>query len=263
MVDDLAQAYARAPKHVVFIEHDLENLEAGQNRRRNMWYAARNGGNSANTPMILIDSGAQWLEGAVQYDRVYKRAVDEALARPPQVQIDAYFQKSGATADLSIKVTNWSEETLTPGSGAQVSAILYEDKKVLHTGRIGRAVVAGGIGDSLEYGESGAYRLQFTNLAGVTWSKAHIVVLVEHRSGVGNAYESLQAAMAVEGVPPTATPTATATETPRPTDTPVPTDPPPPTATDVPRATDEPTATPVIHIDWRLYVPAVLRRFDH
>lgn len=267
MVDKLAEDYERAKKPVFMLEVDLDKMDSVLSRRRNMWFAARGAGNSAQTPLVMIDSGFKWAEGAVQFETVYKRHIDDALARPPVVQVDAYFQRSGNTVDVTARVTNWGVDTVGGADGATVTAILYEDKQILHTNRSVRAAVAGGIGTPLEYGESGSYRLQFAETTGVTWSRAHVVVVVDHRSGVGNAFDALQAALAVEGVPPTATP--------QPTDPPTPTDvPPTPTAlpTDVPAATatDEPTATPVaptveapvVGPGRVVYMPVLFRRFQ-
>lgn len=266
MVDKLAQDYERAKKPVFMLEVDLDKMDTTLSRRRNMWFAARGAGNSAQTPLVMIDSGFKWAEGAVQFEQVYKQHIDDALARPPVVQVNAWFQRSGNTVDVTAKVTNWGEDTVGGSDGATVTAILYEDWQILHTHRSVRAAVAGGIGSPLAYGETGSYRLQFADISGFAWSRVNVVVVVDHRSGVGNAFDALQAALAVEGVPPTATP--------QPTDPPTPTEvPPEPTAlpTDVPAptATDEPTATPVaptvevpVVAGGKAYVPVVFRRFE-
>ncbi len=261
MVDKIAQDYERAHKPVVLLEIDLDNMDTTLSRRRNMWFAARAGGNSAQTPLIMVDSGFKWSEGSVEFERVYKQLIDQALARPPVVQVDATYQRSGNSADVTARVTNWGEDTVGAGDGATVTAILYEDKKVLHTSRSVRAAIAGGIGSPLAYGETGSYRLTLPDTSGVNWSRAHIAVVVDHRSGRGNAYDALQAALAVEGLPPTATQTPAPTDTPTPPPTDVPTEPPP---TDVPPPTDEPTSTPppepTTVVGGKVFVPVVYRR---
>lgn len=262
MVDTLSDRYARAKRPVVFIEHDLDKMDQGLRRRQTMWFQARSGGNSAQTPLVMVDSGWKWAEGAVnnQFDRVYSGLVDDALAHAPDVSLSAYYRRNGSAVDITAVVTNWSEASL---AGASLAAILYEDKKILHTNRSSRASVAAAISDNLGYGATGTYQLQLTPPNDVTWNRAHIVVVVDRRKPDGGAgYEAMQGAMAVEGLPPTATPdppTATPTETPvPPTATPVPPTTPPeePTATPVP-----PTAVPTEAPGGTIYAPAIYRRY--
>jgi len=263
VVDTLSDRYRRANKPVLFVEHDLDKPDEGQRRRQSLWYAARGRQGGASTPLIMVDSGYKYSEGAVAFERVYGQMVDAALERPPGVEVNAYFQRSGATVDVTAKVTNWGETAL---SGATLWAMVYEDRKILHTNRSVRAIVAGAIGGSLGYGQAGTYRLQFAPLSGITWNRAHVVVMVDQRAATGSGNDMLQAAFAVEGVPPT--------NTPRPASpTPVPTDPPtdtpvPPTAVPTepiePTPPDEPTAVPSTPPaeGLTIWLPAALRRWE-
>lgn len=237
MVDSLADRYAREGKPVVFLEHNLDALNSFQNRRKNMWYAARNGGNTAQTPLVMVDSGFRWSEGNVNFEREYSRIVDEALARPPEIDLSAYYERSGGVYDLRVSVTNWDDAPLT---GASLHAILFDDSQVLHTHHSVRSMSSGAIGQALAYGQTGSFQIQLTAPTGLDAEQrahAQVVVLVDRAAGDRPGFDALQAALAREGAPPTptdepsATPTDPPTPTEAPTDPPIPTDPPEPTPT--------------------------------
>ncbi len=254
MVDALDGQYKRANKQVVFIEW---NVDDRSNPRRGRWNAAYTGGPSITLPLWMVDSGFRWGNARQDFERVYRAAVDEALARPLGVELEAYYQRTGNTAHVTARVKNVSGHTLGYTNRATVWALIYEDRRVIHTGRYGHSAVQVNVSPDLPEGETATFELEVRGGRGMNWSKTHIVVLVDYvpPASTGNAFDMLQAAVAIEGVPPTEVPEAT----PVPPDTPVPTvtNTPIPMDTAVPTPTKEPTPTEVPV--FANYLPIVLR----
>jgi hypothetical protein len=255
----LAAQYEREDKPVLFLEHDVDN---GSAVRKSRWYAAHTGSGSIILPLIMTDSGYRWNNGRVDFQRTYQRMVDETLAHPPAAELTARYQLTGSDVAVTVMVTNLTDVPLGPATRAEIHAMVYEDRRVIHTNRFVRHHTSGGIPTDLAKDESEVYELTIDNGArGVNWSKAHVVVLVDYQPPGSRAFDNAQAAVAVEGAMPTATPVPT--ETPMPTETPVPTETPAPTNTpEEPEPTPtevEPTDPPVENV---IYLPAAYNGYD-
>ena len=135
MVDQLAQDYAGKP--AVFLEYPATG--APNSRIGKFWAAF--GGGTAYFPMIIVDSGHQVQSGVVSYYNTYKAMVDQELARPPQAEVQATWQRNGNKVKFSVQVRNLSGVSLSYAENkAAVHAVVYEDAKVGVTSRY----VAGG-----------------------------------------------------------------------------------------------------------------------
>jgi hypothetical protein len=194
VVDQLAQDYINQP--AIFLEYIYAT--APDSRKGRFWEAY--GGSSAGYPMIIVDSGHQVQSGVVPYYNTYKAMVDQELARPPQAEVQATWQRNGNKVTFLIQVNNLSGVALSSAQNkATVHAIVYEDKKVGVTSRYVRSAVFQTIVTSLTPGSSASFTLETPDLAGVDWNKLHYLALVDYQPG-GSAYDMLQAAVALPAV---------------------------------------------------------------
>jgi hypothetical protein len=192
-VDALALEYAGQP--VVFIEYDVDSQDAQVMARGQRWWDAYQAGGSVYLPLVMVDSGNQFSNGVVNSD-VYRNMIDTSLARPPQVEISAYWERTGDAAGFTIQVTNLSDVTLSSANKATVWGIVYEDTHVANTDHYVRAVASTAI-SSLAPAATATYDLQTADLTGVDWSKLHYVALVDYRPDPSaRPYDTLQAVVA-------------------------------------------------------------------
>ncbi len=178
----------------MFIEY---NVDAPPASRYGRWWAA-NGSGSVSLPLSMVDSGFQFMSGynAGIYDD-YKNMVEAALARPPQAELQATWQRTGDHVELDIQVTNLSTETLSAANSAALFAIVYEESQVQLTGRFGRAVASTVIAN-LAPQATASFVLETADLTGVDWGKLHFIVLVDYLpAGSTGAYDMLQAVVAL------------------------------------------------------------------
>jgi hypothetical protein len=192
-VDALAPEYAGQP--VVFIEYDVDSGDAQISARRQRWWDAYQVGGLVSLPLVMVDSGNQFSNGVVNSD-VYWNMINTSLARPPQVEISAYWERTGDATRFTIQVTNLSGVTLSSTNKATVWGIVYEDAHVANTDHYVRAVASTAI-SSLASGAAATYTLQTADLTGVDWSKLHSVALVDYRPNPSiRPYDTLQAVVA-------------------------------------------------------------------
>jgi len=145
----------------------------------------------------MVDSGNQISNGYVNFYNVYKTMVDNALARPPQADIQAYCWRTANKVGFNIQVKNLSAVTLSSSNSATVHAIVYEDAHVKVTNRFARAAVDQGI-SNLAPNATATFTLETPDLSNVIWDNLHFVVLVDYRpSGSVGAFDTLQAAIAL------------------------------------------------------------------
>lgn len=187
-----------AGEPVIFLEYDADSVPY---TRYSRWWAAYDG-TSATLPLVMVDSGNQILSGYVSFYSAYQAMVVSSMARPPQAEIKATWQRVGNKVDFSVQVKNLSGVTLNSmTNNATVHAIVYEDKHVKSTDRFVRGVDAEGI-TTLAPNATGTYAMATGDLVDVDWDKLHYLVLVDYRPG-GNtgSYDMLQAAIAQELIP--------------------------------------------------------------
>jgi len=191
VIDDLARQYADRP--VVFVEQDAF---APIGERISRFWAAHTG-SSTSTPLVIVDSGHQCTNGAVDYHSVYSGMVDQELARPPEAEIAASYARVGDRIRADIQLKNLSENTLSVENEASVHLIVYEDKHVGQTARIVRAAPWAEITTELVPSATMTLTLETPDLSGVDWSKLHIIALADYRpGGESGPYDMLQAAIA-------------------------------------------------------------------
>jgi len=193
VIDGLAPEYAEQP--VVFIEYDIDSSDSQFVARRQRWWDAYQVGGSVFLPLVMVDSGNQFSNNVVDGD-VYRDMIDTSLARPPQAEIKAYWQRVGDSVDFTIQVTNLSDVTLSSINDATVWGIVYEDEHVVNTDHYVRSVASDDV-SNLAPGTSMTYTLQTPDLTGVNWSKLHYVALVDYRPDPGERpHDTLQAVVA-------------------------------------------------------------------
>lgn len=192
MVDQLAQEYANRP--VIFLE---QNVDATLGNRYGRWWAAYGGG-SVLLPLMMTESGHQLSNGSVDFASVYRNMIETELARAPLAELEAYSWRAGNTLRFSGRFTNRSGQSLsTSANGFMLHGLVYEEARVIHTGRIVRAAPYESNPAPLADGATVTFDITSPELTGVDWSKLHALVLGDYRPGGGNAYDSLQAAQAV------------------------------------------------------------------
>ena len=149
----------------------------------------------------MVDSGNQYSGGSEDFHTVYSGMVETALTRPTQVDIRAYWWRTGDRVRFYMHVTNTGAATI---SGATAHAIVYEETHVRLTDRFVREAVATSIED-LAPGATVTYTLDTPDLTGLDWPRLRYIALVDQSlPGAGGAYDTLQAAYAeasIEGTP--------------------------------------------------------------
>jgi hypothetical protein len=217
----------------------------------------------------MADSGYRVTNGSEgttvdAFTAKYRTMIDQSLARKNRAVVSAYYQRNGTAATVTAIVTNISGATLSSSDRPQVWAILYEDRKAEgapnHTPHYVLGVASVLITPDLPDQATGTYQVQVNGVGGMNWSKSHIAVVVDALRAGSSAFDSWQATLATEGVPPSPTvvesPTATDTEVP--TETPTPTD---VTPTEV-ATTEVPTTVPTVPPpNPRIFLPLVARNY--
>ena len=189
MVEQIAQEYVDQP--VLFLEYDVDNAPYS---RKSRYYASDNEGSIL--PFVIVDSGNQASNGSVDFETVYTGMVDSALIRPPQVEINAVWQRVGDKVKIFVDLTNSSDVTLSSDNSATIHAIVYEETKVQETGRFVRTAVSTSI-QNHSPNVTKSYELETSDLMDVSWSRLHYVVLVDYRpAGLTGPYDMLQAVIA-------------------------------------------------------------------
>jgi len=201
VVDYLAYEYERAGKNVIFLEH---NIDDPQGPRLDRWYDAYGGQPSFAVPLVMADSGYRVSGGYEDYQNKYRLMVDACLERPAGAELHAWYQRDGQNLEVTVTAVNRSGVEWTRENLATVNVIVYEDTHAQQTDRIVRAATARYTG-TLAPNDEGTYHLSLTNV-----HLAGVLALVEYRPDPAKTpFEMLQAVIAVEGVPPTATPSPT------------------------------------------------------
>jgi len=238
----------QAGKPVVFLE---QNVYDPVGVRIDRYWDSVEQGPGFGVPFDMVDSGFRthygWENTQRDYETVFMAMVDEALERPAGAAIEAYYQRSDRDVTVNTRITNLSGLTLDYNTnGATAHAMVYERTPVVHTNRFVRAALPLAV-RHLEPGATMDLDFFLETVPVQYWDRAAVVVLLDYRPDPAGStrWESLQAAVAVEGTPPTATPDWTATST----------------ATDTPRVTPTPSITPTpFEVRFRAYLPQTLCR---
>jgi len=176
-------------------------VDDAPNSRYGRWWSAYGAGGTATLPLVMVDSGNQFSGGRQDFHTVYGNMVNTALTRPAQVDIQAYWWRTGDQVRFYVHVTNPGPDPLT---GATAHAIVYEETHVRLTDRFVRQAVAEPM-MTLGAGSTDTYTLETPDLTGVDWNRLRYIVLVDRRPpGQGGAYDTLQAVFAEpsnEGTP--------------------------------------------------------------
>jgi len=123
----------------------------------------------------MVDSGNQISNGYVNFYNVYKAMVDNAVARPAQAEIQAYWWRTGNKAGFYVQVKNLSAVTLSSSNSATLHAIVYEDARIKVTNRFARAAVESSI-SNLAPNATATLKLETSDLSNVNWDNLHFVV---------------------------------------------------------------------------------------
>lgn len=247
-LDRVALEYEEAGRPVVFIEYASSDT---MGNRLDRWYQACPDWRRCYLPLELVDSGWRWSCGPKNHRAIYLGLVQEALGNPAGADLTAHYARSGRTVDVHVQVMNRSGRALGPDNQAALIVIVYEKVKVMNTSRFARAAIEVPLEAPLPDGSQGNYRIELPAPAVARWDRAVVVALLDYRPDPSSERrESLQAAIATEGLPATATPRispttpATATVTPSPTATA--TAGPSPTATSTPVWLAPPRFVPLV-----------------
>ena len=162
------------------------------------WWAAFDG-SYVILPMVMVGSGYQISSGPVDFYTTYKNMIEAEKARPPLADVSAYYQRVGNHFDVRVAVINKSGVELYYTNEATVHVIVYEEAKVNITGRFVRAATATQISTPLAHGQTASFDLTTADIAPLDWGKVHVVALVDYLPQPNGPYDTLQAAVAVEG----------------------------------------------------------------
>ena len=249
-LDAVALEYEQAGRPVVFIEYPSTEY---MGNRLDRWYEACTDWQSCYLPIELVDSGWRWSCGPKDHRAVYIGLVDEALANPAGADLTASFNRVGMNVEVRIQAVNHIGSALGPDNDASLVVIVYERVKVMNTSRFARAAVEVPLDAPLADGARGDYQVQLWAPMVDSWDRAVVVALLDYRPNpASERHESLQAAIATEDLPASATPS------PSPTPPATATVSPSPTATVTPGPSPTPTATP-IWLEPPRYVPLASR----
>lgn len=266
MVNQLQKTYDSRGKKTIFLEHDIDNRAAVRNT---LWWTASGKSGSQTTPFNTVDSGYKYANGSVDFQKIYSEMVDAALKNPPGADVSAYYTRRKDTFYIHVDVTNNLRTALGYDNDARIDVILYEDTQVIHVDHFVRQIYRQPIDEDIPRGGTASYEIAMSvdPASRTNYSKAHILVILDYKPEGSRAYNSVQAAMGVEGLPsPTLPPTEVPTD--EPTATQVPTEVPTqePTVslrTPVPTFTPVPTDTPVPTVGpptrGPVYLPYLLR----
>ena len=147
----------------------------------------------------MVDSGNQVSDGTTWSYNYYKEMVENALIRPPQIDIRAFWWRTGDHVEFIIRLDNLSDDVILPvwidDNYADLHAIVYEDTHINVTNRLSRATVFKNVWN-LAPGFSYYLTLETTDLPeDVNWEKLHSVVLVDYQVG-NEGFDMLQAVIA-------------------------------------------------------------------
>jgi hypothetical protein len=235
--DALQAEYLKAGKPVLFLEQQLQGQYPDVDQRSAYWFSAYGRGGSVQPPLNMVDSGWRISNGQEQdFTKKYRGQVDDALRRKAGAEIGAVWERDrsgGLNARATVK--NLTDFVLGPSNLAKVHVLVYEESKLVETGRFVRAGASAYLSGNLNPGETATVNVTVPadQFRGVNMGRAKVVALFDYRNGgASGPFELLNAVMAVQGTlnAPTAVPTPGA-----PTDTPE-----PPPATDTPEATPTP-----------------------
>jgi len=219
VVDQLQADYKNANKNVLMIEYNVDGTRGWTRPAR--WWSAFGAGGSATLPLIDVDSGFRNTMGSVDFAKVYKRMIDEALRRKAGVELLSAYKVVNNDVVVTMRVTNRSGVTLSSGNATTLNAVIWLEKKILHTGRTAVAEQVNGLcGKPLLNGETATCVVTMKDKAKDLGTAGHVLALVDYKPGnTTGPFESLNAAHAIKGelpplVGPTAEPTVEPTEAP-------------------------------------------------
>lgn len=242
MVDQLQADYKAANKNVLLIEYNVDGTRGWT--RPSRWWTAFGSGGSATLPLIDVDSGFRSTMGSVDFAKVYKRMIDEALRRKSGVDLAAAYKVVNNDVVVTIRVTNHSGVTLSSGNATTLNAVIWLDKKILHTGRTAVAEQVNALcGKPLMNGETATCQMTMKDHAkDLAPNISHVLALVDYRpANTTGPWEALNAAHAIKGeLPPLVAPTTEPTT--EPTQVPEPSATPPPIVIDMPPTVKSPIA---------------------
>ena len=205
----MAEQWA-AGKPIVGFEQDLGSSKAlpDHGGRRNRFfrvYQQRGGGNSVNTPMFMIDSGRDIKSGDLGLNdeakmrRTFDAWFEEALARPAQARLSAWWERKGASdVQLQVDITNISDAPFDPfADDSALVVIMYDEKPDVSyegTVRWARHIP---LEEVVAPGAMLSWDVLLDGVEGVNFRDVKVVVMLEYRPF--NDYDVAQAAIAVEG----------------------------------------------------------------
>ncbi|MFO7683212.1 MAG: hypothetical protein R6X34_24520 [Chloroflexota bacterium] len=193
-VDQLAAEYTNQP--VLLLEQDVDHTVGNRYGR---WWDAYDGPSPAWLPFVMVGSGYRISNGSVDFYNVYKNMIEAEKARPPQADVTATYKREGGHYNVKVVVTNKSGQTLSYTNLATVHVLVYEETKVILTGRFVRAATSTLI-SSLAHGETASFNLTTADISPLDWNKVHVVALVDYIPASIDHFDTLQAAIATEGV---------------------------------------------------------------
>jgi hypothetical protein len=242
VVDQLQTDYRNASKNVLMLEYNVDGTRGWTRPAR--WWTAFGAGGSATLPLIDVDSGFRTTMGSVDFGKVYKRMIDEALRRKAGVDLLAAYKVVNNDVVVTMRVTNRAGVTLSSGNATTLNAVIWLEKKILHTGRTAVAEQVNGLcGKPLLNGETATCVVTMKDKAKDLGTAGQVLAIVDYRPNNNTGpYESLNAAHAIKGelpplVGPTAEPTVEPTQAP-----PEPTPTLPPIVIDMPPTVKSPIA---------------------
>lgn len=187
----MAGEYAGRP--VVFLEYYAGASEGNRESR----FQAAWGPQGYSVPMAIVASGFRFSQGPADYYNVFKGMIETDLARPPQVEIEAWWRKTDPmTLRIYATVHNTSSVVLDDAvNAAGIWGLAWEHKAPLGiTGMYTRAARRTPITVATAPGASVSVTVDLTINLLVDWNNLQAAAAAEIRpAGTSGAYDMLQA----------------------------------------------------------------------
>jgi len=178
---------------VVFLEY-YAGSSAGNRESR---FVAAFGGWGFAVPEAIVGSGYRFTQGPADYFKVYRTMIEAEKARPPQVDLQAWWWRAGPnTMRVLATVLNTSGVALDPATNqAGIWGLAWERHASLGvTGMYTRDAVHQPLPVSVAPGGTASVTVDLRINSFVDWHNLHPLALVEVRpGGTTGPYDTLQA----------------------------------------------------------------------
>lgn len=178
----------------VILEYPYDSFRDGRVDR--FWGAYS--GPSPYLPLVMVGSGYDVCQGAVDYATRYRQMLESELARSARVSIQAWSRRSGGGLEVFATAKNLGATSLTAAMRPTFWLLVWEDGRLGLTKTFVRAAQSRAMTAEIPGGGSVDVTFQTPVLYPTNWQRVRSLVLMESlpTCGCGDRYDMLQAAIA-------------------------------------------------------------------